>query len=154
MPQAIPHATTKRLLSQPLSGALLAMAAMLSSCTSVTWPDPAVVKKVVHVAWMNHDFSREIDTAVTCQDIGILVTTQGYAPGDDIQVTVGSTDDEGQAQKVKLHGTVDADGKARVHWPAMGCLDDVATPLLIHDTAPPHDVAPGLPLTAPALPSP
>lgn len=124
------------------------LAAMLSACTQpaqvptpVSEPEPVAAlsvdateasrteKEIVNAAWMDGDFKHELQTAVTCQDVGVLVTTRGYATGDDVRLTVGvengSKDDD-----VVLHGKVDADGKARVRWPAMGCEDHVPTPML------------------------
>lgn len=120
-------------LSRTRALSLAALALSLAGCTAVmptalSSAEPAAGKSVLAVAWMSPDFSQEITTAVTCQDIGILVTTQGYAPGDPVTVTVSSTDDGEKVRDVALHGTVDAHGMARVSWPAMGCLDQVAEP--------------------------
>lgn len=134
------------------AAALSALA--LSACTSTTPPAlseasetpqapsaPAIVtegptpdtskaeRDIVDIAWMNGDFSRQITEAVTCQDIGVLVTTRGYAEGEDIHITVG--EQHGSKERdVELVGKVEADGKARVKWPAMGCVDNMPTPLL------------------------
>ena len=89
----------------------------------------SVEREIVDIAWMSGDFSREITEAVTCQDIGVLVTTRGYAEGEDVNVTVGEKNGT-KERDVKLYGKVDADGKVRISWPAMGCVDNVPTPLL------------------------
>ena len=83
-------------------------------------------REVVDVAWMTGDFTQQITEAVSCQNIGILVTTRGYAEGEDIRVTVGK-EHRGKKQDVHLHGQVDADGQARIPWPAMGCEDNPAS---------------------------
>ena len=116
---------------------------LLSACTAppVTPPGtsvapPAAVdetatslaeRDIVDIAWMNGDFSRQITEAVTCQDIGVLVTTRGYAEGEDIDLTISEKNGL-KERDVKLYGKVDADGKARVKWPAMGCVDGMPTP--------------------------
>ena len=86
-------------------------------------------REVVDVAWMSGDFSHAITEAVTCQDIGVLVTTRGYAEGEDVNVSIGEKNGP-KERDVTLYGKVDADGKVRIPWPAMGCVDDKPTPLL------------------------
>lgn len=78
---------------------------------------------------MNGDFTLEITQAVTCQDMGILVTTRGYAQGEEVSLTIGEKN-ASKDTNVKLKGIVDADGKVRMRWPAMGCTDHVPSPLL------------------------
>lgn len=145
-------AQTRATCWESWAAALSALA--LSACTSTaqpalseapeapqTPPAPAVVtegpapdtskaeRDIVDVAWMSGDFTRQITEAVTCQDIGVLVTTRGYAEGEDIHITVG--EQHGPKERdVELVGKVEADGKARVKWPAMGCVDNMPTPLL------------------------
>ena len=89
-------------------------------------PESHAQREVVDVAWMTGDFTQQITEAVSCQNIGILVTTRGYAEGEDIHVTVGK-EHRGKKRDVHLHGQVDADGQARIPWPAMGCEDNPAS---------------------------
>ena len=121
--------------SKPLS--VLMTALLLVACVSAVPPtsqaadevSPRTEKEIVDAAWMDMDFQRELKSAVQCQDVGILVTTRGYAEGEDVNVTLGVKNGS-KDHDVKLHAKVDADGKARVRWPAMGCVDHMPTPLI------------------------
>ena len=121
--------------SKPLS--VLMTAVLLAACASSVPSTPQAAdevsprteKEIIDAAWMDMDFKRELKTAVQCQDMGILVTTRGYAEGEDVSVTLGVKNGS-KDHDVKLHAKVDADGKARVRWPAMGCVDHMPTPLL------------------------
>lgn len=121
--------------SKPLS--VLMAALLLAACVSSVPSTPQAAdelsprpeKEIVDVAWMDMDFKREIKNAVQCQDVGLLVTTRGYAEGEDVNVTLGVKNGSTE-HDVKLHAKVDTDGKARVRWPAMGCVDHMPTPLI------------------------
>ena len=105
------------------------VAAMPAAPESTDSSTSSLERDIVDIAWMSGDFSREITEAVTCQDIGVLVTTRGYAEGEDVNVTVGEKNGS-KERDVTLYGKVDADGKVRILWPAMGCVDNEPTPLL------------------------
>ena len=101
---------------------LVAASLALALAASHAWAEPADAEKtIVDAAWTTADFSRPITQAPHCRDIGLLITTQGYAPGDVVQVTVGI---KNLAEyEVSLSGTVNADGKVRVTLPASACED-------------------------------
>lgn len=121
--------------SKPLSVLLAAvlLVACVSSVPSIPQAadevSPRTEKEIVDATWMDMNFQRELKSAVQCRDIGILVTTRGYAEGEDVSLTIGEKNG-GKEHDVKLHAKVDADGKARVRWPAMGCVDHMPTPLI------------------------
>ena len=97
------------------SWAAVLSALALSACTSTT--PPALSE------------ASETPQAPSAPAIGVLVATRGYAEGEDIHITVG--EQHGSKERdVELVGKVEADGKARVKWPAMGCVDNMPTPLL------------------------
>ena len=86
------------------------------------------------------DDSRPITQAPHCRDIGLLITTQGYAPGDVVQVTVGI---KNLAEyEVSLSGTVNADGKVRVTLPASACEDARAAQTSVKSSPPPPPDSP------------
>ena len=99
---------------------LVAASLALALAASHAWAEPTDAEKtIVDAAWTTADFSRPITQAPHCRDIGLLITTQGYAPGDVVHVTVGV---KNLAEyEVSFSGTVDADGKVRVHVPASAC---------------------------------
>ena len=133
-------ALNKPVSAQPVRWACAIATLMLTACSTgiepATGPQTTpqiqtapAERDIVDVAWMSGDFSREITEAVTCQDIGVLVTTRGYAEGEEINVTVGEKHGSTE-HDVTLYGKVDADGQARIPWPAMGCVENMPTPLL------------------------
>ena len=78
---------------------------------------------------MDIDFQRVLKRGVECQDVGLLVATRGYAPGEEVSLVIGAKNGS-KEYDTKLYGKVDEDGKVRIRWPAMGCVDHVPTPLL------------------------
>ena len=83
------------------------------------------------------DDSRPITQAPHCRDIGLLITTQGYAPGDVVQVTVGV---KNLAEyEVSFSGTVGADGKVRIPVPASTCKEARAAQTSVKASPPPPD---------------
>jgi hypothetical protein len=90
---------------------------------------PKVAREIVDAAWMDIDFQRVLKRGVECQDVGLLVATRGYAPGEEVSLVIGAKNGS-KEYDTKLYGKVDDDGKVRIRWPAMGCVDHVPTPLL------------------------
>ena len=90
---------------------------------------PKVAREIVDAAWMDIDFQRVLKRGVECQDVGLLVATRGYAPGEEVSLVIGAKNGS-KEYDTKLYGKVDEDGKVRIRWPAMGCVDHVPTPLL------------------------
>ena len=111
--------------------------AALASTSCTTMPTnnsvekDSVEKTIVHAAWTTADFSHEITEAFNCQAIGLLVATKGYQTGDPVKVTI--IDKNAANFEVRLHGTVDADGNARISWPEGACE---AAREAAHDAAP------------------
>ncbi|MGJ7521583.1 hypothetical protein ACSFA0_13920 [Variovorax sp. LT1P1] len=89
------------------------LAVLLGACATPV-PPSASPKAIVSVAWTTADFATPIHQAFACQPVGILVTTRGYQPGEAMTLKIGETHDAGFQRT--LHGTVDADGKARLSW--------------------------------------
>ena len=140
------HQQSLRMRRQPGSRRLWLLVpvalAVLSGCTQpVTTPatastttveapkSPRAAREIVGAAWMDIDFQRELKPGVECQDVGILVTTRGYAPGEEVSLVIGE-ENGSKEYDTRLYGKVDEDGKARIRWLAMGCVDHMPTPLL------------------------
>ena len=115
---------------------LVAASLALALAASHAGAEPADAEKtIVDAAWTTADFSRPITQAPHCRDIGLLITTQGYAPGDVVQVTVGV---KNLAEyEVSFSGTVEADGKVRVPVPASACEDARAAQTSVKASPPP-----------------
>ena len=115
---------------------IVAASVALAVAASHAWAEPADAEKtIVDAAWTMADFSRPITQAPHCRNIGLLITTQGYAPGDVVQVTVGV---KNLAEyEVSFSGTVDADGKVRVPVPASACEEARAAQTSVKASPPP-----------------
>ena len=94
--------------------------------------------RLISVQWMMEDFSTELKggVAVTCQPLGIQVTTKDIVAGSTIPLTLYDPEND-NGDEYKLRGTVGADGIARVVF-------DMCEPEAFHDfsTAPNEKVMP------------
>ena len=110
--------------------ATMTAAPAIASTTAIEATEsPKVAREIVDAAWMDIDFQRVLKRGVECQDVGLLVATRGYAPGEEVSLVIGAKNGS-KEYDTKLYGKVDEDGKVRIRWPAMGCVDHVPTPLL------------------------
>ena len=114
--------------TQP-AATMTAAPAIASTTTIEATESPKVAREIVDAAWMDIDFQRVLKRGVECQDVGLLVATRGYAPGEEVSLVIGAKNGS-KEYDTKLYGKVDEDGKVRIRWPAMGCVDHVPTPLL------------------------
>lgn len=95
-------------------------AGLALACVAAASLPGSRARYVLDIAWMAEDFSAEIEQALPCQPLGILVSMQGYATGEAVDVTLHDTGDSDF--ETRLQGRVDADGKARLLWNP--CEDD------------------------------
>ena len=114
--------------TQP-AATMTAAPAIASTTTIEATESPKVAREIVDAAWMDIDFQRVLKRGVECQDVGLLVATRGYAPGEEVSLVIGAKNGS-KEYDTKLYGKVDEDGKVRIRWPTMGCVDHVPTPLL------------------------
>ena len=107
------------------------LSVLTAGCSSVIYPDliPATAetvktapdtdaKKIISAQWMNRDFSAEIQNLPSGDVSGLLIKTEGYAPGEQITVELddkNSNDDGGSYTLTKkITGVVDKHGEVRV----------------------------------------
>jgi hypothetical protein len=71
--------------------------------------------RLISIQWMTEDFSTQLKdaVAVSCQPLGIQVTTKNIVAGSTIPLTLYDPEND-KGDEYKLRGTVAADGIARV----------------------------------------
>ncbi len=86
--------------------------------------------RLISIQWMTEDFSSELKggVAVTCQPLGVQITTKDIAAGSTIPLTLYDPEDE-NGKQYKLRGTVAMDGIVRVVF-------NMCEPEMFHDFKP------------------